>query len=94
MSDKLVKKMIVILLTVILTVNSAVLAFADTIYIGGSESAGSGVSGNWSVVIPANNKYLALKVSIEKRKKGDFAENGYTNSYVNALCYISTCKWL
>ena len=80
-NDKLIRKMIVMLLSVIFTVNSVFSVFADTIYIGGSGSAGSGVGGNWSVVIPGNNNYAALKIGIHERISGDFAKNGYSNCY-------------
>ena len=79
--DKLIRKIIVILLSVILSVNSIFSVFADTIYIGGSGSAGGGQAGNWTVGTPGDNNYVALKIGIHERVVGDFAKNGYSNCY-------------
>lgn len=51
----------------------------DTIYIGGSSGAGSGQVGKWTISVPEN--YLALKIGVHKRIKGEFADVGYTDCY-------------
>lgn len=80
MSKNLIRRVTILLLVVLMTFSSVFLVFADTIYVGGSSNAGSGIAGNWTISVPSDY-FIALKIGIEERTMGDFAENGYYNSY-------------
>ncbi len=54
---------------------------AETVYLGGSQNIAIGGSpGNHSILL-APDFPMALRVSIQVQKPGDFAEQGYENSY-------------
>jgi len=78
-SKKLVALCLVV--TLLVTVVPFRTSQAATVYLGGSQNIAIGGSpGNHSILL-APDFPMALRVSIQVQKPGDFAEQGYENSY-------------